>query len=81
MLRRHALCFTPHLARLLHKKGDGVLVALLPEHGIEIFFSSHAMEEFFSSLFKAVFIANKFADCYKHLAIYTIIVISARNGK
>lgn len=49
VLRRHALRFTAHLARLLHKKGDGVLVALLPEHGVEIFFSTHAMEEFFSS--------------------------------
>lgn len=42
--------YSTHLAGLLHKKGDGVLVALLPEHGIKIFFNTHAMQEFFSSL-------------------------------
>lgn len=33
------------------------------------------------ALFNVVFIANKFAACYKHLAIYAVIVTSARNGK
>lgn len=48
---------------------------------MNIFFNIYAMQEFFSSLIKCCFITNKFADYYKYMAIYTIIVISVRKGK